>query len=192
MIMDYKKVPVNIYDIMGDIMKGVKKGVALTTKCGERVNSMTISWGTVGILWHKPIFTAFIRQSRFTHKQLLANPEFTISIPAEGAKSSAKYNNRANEILKFIGSKSGYEVDKVSALGLNLIDSDEVSVPGIADFSIVLECRVVYKQDQDKNEIPAEFMPKWYPIIKADEGTSDFHTAFIGEILSAYYVKKEN
>lgn len=32
-----------------EIMQGVQKGVLLTTKNGDRVNSMTISWGTLGI-----------------------------------------------------------------------------------------------------------------------------------------------
>mgnify|MGYP000025433293 CR=1 FL=1 len=31
-----------------EILQGVQKGVLLTTKHGDRVNSMTISWGTLG------------------------------------------------------------------------------------------------------------------------------------------------
>lgn len=34
-----------------EILQGVQKGVLLTTKHGDRVNSMTISWGTLGIEW---------------------------------------------------------------------------------------------------------------------------------------------
>lgn len=41
-----------------EILQGVQKGVLLTTKNKDRVNSMTISWGALGIEWGKPLFTA--------------------------------------------------------------------------------------------------------------------------------------
>jgi len=41
---------------------------------------MTISWGTLGIEWNKPIFTAFIREGRFTKELLDESGEFTINI----------------------------------------------------------------------------------------------------------------
>ena len=42
----------------------------LTTKTDEKVNSMVISWGTLGIEWEKIIFTIFVRENRFTKQQL--------------------------------------------------------------------------------------------------------------------------
>ena len=64
-----------------EILQGVQKGVLLTTKHGDRVNSMTISWGTLGIEWGKPLFTAFVRQHRFTKEFLEATGEFSVNIP---------------------------------------------------------------------------------------------------------------
>ena len=32
------------------------------------MNLMTISWGTIGELWGKPVFTVFVSTSRYTHK----------------------------------------------------------------------------------------------------------------------------
>ena len=29
-------------------------------------NAMTVSWGEAGVLWNKPIFTVFIRPTRYT------------------------------------------------------------------------------------------------------------------------------
>ena len=40
------------------------EGVLLTTKVGERTNSMVIGWGTLGIEWGKTIFTVFVRENR--------------------------------------------------------------------------------------------------------------------------------
>jgi len=39
------------FDYAGDILKLLKTGALLTTKAGEKINSMTIGWGTLGIVW---------------------------------------------------------------------------------------------------------------------------------------------
>ena len=68
------KKEIQVFDYANEIMKAIKTGVLLTTKADGKVNSMTISWGTLGIEWGKPIFTVFIRENRFTKKQLEKNP----------------------------------------------------------------------------------------------------------------------
>ena len=57
---------VNVFDYAGTICKAMKKGVLLTTKLGDAVNTMTIGWGMLGIEWGKPIFIALVRESRYT------------------------------------------------------------------------------------------------------------------------------
>ena len=47
------KKKIDVYEHMGEILKGVKSGVLVTGKADDRVNSMTISWGMVGIEWAK-------------------------------------------------------------------------------------------------------------------------------------------
>lgn len=75
-----------------EILQGVQKGVLLTTKHGDRVNSMTISWGTLGTEWGKPLFTAFVRQHRFTKEFLEATGEFSVNIPVgEFDKTSLRF-----------------------------------------------------------------------------------------------------
>ena len=32
------------------------------------MNLMTISWGTIGELWNKPVFIVYVSTSRYTHK----------------------------------------------------------------------------------------------------------------------------
>ena len=64
------KKEIQVFDYASEIMKAVKTGVLLTTKSDDKVNSMTISWGTLGIEWGKPIFTVFVRENRFTKEQI--------------------------------------------------------------------------------------------------------------------------
>ena len=92
------KKTIDVYEHMGEILKGVKSGVLITGKADDKVNSMTISWGMVGIEWGKPIFVTFIRENRFTRSLIEKTGEFTVSIPIDDS---------AKKILGFCGSKSG-------------------------------------------------------------------------------------
>lgn len=38
------KKEIEVFDYAAEIMKAVKKGVLVTTKVGDKVNSMTVSW----------------------------------------------------------------------------------------------------------------------------------------------------
>lgn len=177
------KKEIQVFDYTNEIMKALKTGVLLTTKTDDKVNSMTISWGTLGIEWSKPIFTIFVRENRFTKFQLEKNPEFTINIP---------YGNFDKKILGVCGTKSGHSTDKIKELNLTLETPNTISVPGIKELPLTLECRVVYKQKQDKHEITEEYRNAFYPqdVDSSFHGANkDFHTAYYGEILSAYMIE---
>lgn len=177
------KKKIEVFDYANEIMKAVKTGVLVTTKVGDKVNLMTISWGTLGIEWGKPIFTIFVRENRFTKQQLDENPEFTINIPI------GEFNKK---ILGACGTKSGRTVDKVGELNLSLEEPESISVPGIKELPLTLECKVIYKQKQDKNEILEDILKVSYPqdVDGSFHGANrDFHTAYYGEIVSAYIIE---
>ena len=92
------KKKIDVYEYMGEILKGVKSGVLITGKDENKTNSMTISWGMAGIEWGKPVFVTFIRESRFTKTLIDKNGEFTVNIPLDES---------AKKILAYCGSKSG-------------------------------------------------------------------------------------
>lgn len=165
---------INVWDYAPTILTELGKGALVTAKAGGKVNPMTIGWGTLGIEWGKPIFTVFIRESRFTKELLEKNPEFTINVP---------YGAAAKEILGYCGSKSGRDVDKVKELGLTLEAPDTISVPGIRELPLTLECKVIYKQDQDREAIDPACRTRCYPQDR------DYHTAYYGEILAAYVIE---
>ena len=87
---------IQVWDYANEIMSALQRGVLLTTKAGEQVNTMTVSWGTLGIDWAKPVFTVFVRENRFTRELLEQNPEFTINIP---------YGSFDKKILGICGTK---------------------------------------------------------------------------------------
>lgn len=165
------------------IMKQLKTGILVTTKAGDKVNSMTISWGTLGIQWNKPIFIVFVKESRYTKQLLDINPEFTLNIP---------YGDYDKRILEICGGKSGRDTDKIKELNLTTELSKNLSVPTIKQFPLTLECKVIYKQKQDELNITTEDRKRFYPEDSKDSfhaENRDFHTAYYGEIVSAYIIE---
>ena len=170
------KQQIAVFDYAQHILQALKTGVLLTVKAGETVNTMTIGWGTLGIEWGKPIFTAFVRESRYTKELLDQNPEFTVNIPWEKPVQS---------ILSFCGSRSGRDTDKIKALNLTLQAPQVVSVPAIEELPLTLECKVLYRRKQDLSAMPGEIQEKFYPQTTGAAG-QDPHTVYFGEIVAAY------
>lgn len=172
------KQKIDLHDYTGAITKALPSGILLTTKADGKVNTMTIGWGMIGTDWSRPVFITFVRKSRFTHELLEKNGEFTINVPID------EFNK---EIINICGTKSGRDIDKIKEMNLTLEEPEEISVPAIREFPLTLECRVVYKQDQDPAAIPQTFIDRFYP--EKSDGKRDFHTAYYAEIVAAYIVK---
>ena len=111
-------------------------------------NVMTVAWG--GICCSVPPCASIsVREATHTYGNLMEHKAFTISIPSEN------YVKQAD----FIGIASGKDVDKFAATGLTPVKSDMVNAPYVAEFPLVLECKVIHTHK------------------------IGLHTQFIGEIL---------
>lgn len=168
------------FEYAGQITKAVQQGILLTVKADDQVNTMSISWGTIGIQWGKPIFTVFVRGCRHTGPMLDKAGEFTVNIPLTGAAD--------REIIRFCGTRSGRDTDKFRALGLTAETPDLVAAPGIRQLPLTLECRVVYRQQQYPQFMLSSDLPTHYPENSQDIH-ADYHTAYYAEILSAYILE---
>ena len=171
---------VNAKDYANEIIKAIPKGVLVTTKVGDKVNSMTIGWGTYGTEWSTEMFAVYVRLSRYTREMLDQNPEFTINVPMDTIEPE-----RLKEILKVCGFKSGRDMDKIGELGLTLEEGEEISVPGLKELPLTLECKVVYRQKQNIELIDKKF-ERFYPV---EENGVDEHYAYYGEVVKAYIVE---
>ena len=177
------KKEINALDYAGQICKAMPKGILMTTKNGDFVNTMVIGWGHIGIEWGRPIFVAYVRESRHTKTMVENHAEFTINVPMGDIDSS---------IIKICGTKSGRDLDKIKELDLHLVDSNVVDVPGIKELPLTLECKVIYKQKQDLSAIPADIIARYYPEVPGADfagETRDFHYAYYGEIVGAYLIE---
>lgn len=180
-VMERQKIEVAEY--ANSILQALPKGILLTSKSGERINSMTIGWGTLGTVWSKPIFMALVREHRFTRELLDKNPEFTISVPV------GEYSKK---IIAICGSKCGRNLDKISEAGITLVEPELISVPAVKELPLTLECRIVYQQKQELAALIEPYRSKSYPqhVDGAAVGANrDAHIAYYGEIVSAYILK---
>lgn len=150
-------------------LAGLPKGAFLTTAADGKVNTMTISWGSIGTVWQKPCFMVMVRPSRYTFELIEKSTEFTVSIPADEMKKA----------LGLCGTKSGRDMDKISAAGLTLLPGKAVSVPVIKECGLHFECRIVYKQTMEPALLNEHNDKTWY----AD---GDYHTLYYGEIVAVY------
>lgn len=141
-------------------------GAFLTTKENGKVNTMTISWGNIGLIWGKQIFTAMVRDTRYTKSAMDNTKEFTVSIPTDDSLKTA---------LGICGSKSGKDTDKIQTCNLELVNSETIETPTVKCSGIVLECKVLYQQRMDTSTLSDEVREKWY-------SDNNMHTLYYGEI----------
>ncbi|MGD9677031.1 MAG: flavin reductase family protein [Vulcanibacillus sp.] len=146
------------------------KGAFLTVDSGEKVNTMTISWGSIGYMWRRPVFMVLVRSSRYTYEIIENSDSFTVSIPFD--------NEEMSKALKICGTKSGRDIDKTNEANITFIPSKEVDSPVVDNCNIYYECKIVYKQKMDPSLILDDNIKSLYD--------NDFHTLYYGEIVACY------
>ncbi len=96
-------------------------------------NAMTASW--VGVCCSEPPCVAVsLRKATYTYGNIVARQAFTISVPSEQYIKEADY----------LGIASGRELDKLARIGLTALPSELVDAPYVAEFPVVLECKVLH------------------------------------------------
>jgi flavin reductase (DIM6/NTAB) family NADH-FMN oxidoreductase RutF len=96
------------------------------------------------------------------------------------------------KILGYCGTKSGRNTDKIADMGLTLEEGESITVPGIKELPLTLECKVIYKQKQDLAAIPEEILARYYPQDvdgSAPGSNRDYHIAYYGEIVNTYIIE---
>ena len=178
------KETIRVSDYAGLITEMLPKGILLNTMA-DKFDSMVIGWGHLGTIWGRQTFVAYVRQSRFTKEQLDRTGEFTVSVPLDGV---------CPKIGKVCGSMSGRDTDKVAEAGITLEEPRTNRTPGIREYPLTLECKVLYRQDQDPALFPEDIRERFFPVAKESSNpvvSRDVHTVYIGEIVDAYIIKED-
>ena len=129
-------------------------------------NTMTVSWGSIGMIWSKPFVQVVVRPTRHTYGFMQTFPDFTL----------CAFDEKHREALRLLGTKSGRDFDKISSSKLTPVHSQKVAAPAFAEANLVLECRKVYQSPFNPEHFIAPEIEKCY-------SESDYHTCYYGEIL---------
>ncbi len=131
----------------------------------DNYNMMTVSWGSLGVMWGKDVFTAVVRPSRHTYKFMENSDYFTASIFPE------EYRDQ----LTFCGRNSGRDVDKTAETGFTPIFNNDGIIFDESELAFI--CRKIYITD---------IVPEGFVGMNYEEAypSGDLHRAYIGEIVS--------
>lgn len=129
-------------------------------------NPMTIGWGSLGIVWGRPIWVVLVRHSRYTYQCIEHTGDFTVNIPPESLA----------DVATFCGTVSGRDHDKMGEKGLTPLASETVASPGIDECAVIYECKVVQKTDVVPENFDPGIIDQCYP-------KGDFHRVYFGEVL---------
>lgn len=158
--LDLKRLDGNVFSMIGE------QWMLITAGTAERCNTMTASWGGLGILWGRPVATCYIRPQRYTREFVEREEYFTLSF----------FGEERRDTLKLCGSRSGREVDKVKECGFT-VETADGGAPYFGEAELVLVCRKLYRQEMTEEcFLDRTVLEKNYP-------NNDLHTVYIGEII---------
>lgn len=155
---DPESIQDNVFRLIG------KDWMLVTAGTRDSFNTMTASWGGMGVLWDKKVCVSFVRPTRYTFEFLEKSGVYTLSFLEE----------QYRDILTYCGTKSGRDVNKVAETSLSPVFADDTVF--FAEARLVVECRKVYFQDIT----PANFLD---PAIEEYYPKKDYHRIYVGEIL---------
>ena len=111
-------------------------------------NVMTIAWGGI-CCSQPPCVTISLRKATYTYGNIIERKAYTLSVP------SVQYVQEVD----YFGMASGRTVNKFKETGLTPVKSELVDAPYIAEFPMILECKLIHHYELG------------------------LHTHFVGEIL---------
>ena len=158
-------IEISPYEIDDNVFKCIGKDWMLITAGDENnFNTMTASWGGLGVLWRKNVSFSFVRKHRHTYGFVENSGTFTLSF----------FDEEYRDALNICGTKSGRDCDKVKVSGLTpeFIDG----TPTFKEARLVLVCKKLYIHDIDPNNFIDMNVNELYP-------AKDYHRMYIGEIL---------
>ncbi|APF21394.1 flavin reductase family protein [Clostridium butyricum] len=148
----------NAFEMIG------KDWLLITAEKDGKVNTMTASWGGVGILWNKKVAYIFIRPQRYTKEFVDFSDRLSVCV----------LPNSYRKELAYLGNVSGKDEDKISNANLKVQKYEDV--PYFDEARLTLICRKLYAQDlKEECFIEKDIIDKWYP-------EKDYHTMYVVEI----------
>lgn len=150
---------------MNPFTKFSKEWGLVTAGTKEKYNTMTVSWGGMGVIWGKNTVTIYVRDSRYTKEFLDGGDFFSLSFLGEEYR----------EALNICGSKSGRDCDKFKTA--NLTPAFRHGLPYPDEANLVIFCKTMAKYTLSEDGFQdADISKKFY-------GNHDMHCMYVAEVI---------
>jgi len=130
-------------------------------------NTMTVGWGSFGVMWNLPFAQVGGRPTRHTFSFTGRYDTFTL----------CAFGEEHRPALQLLGTRSGRDGDKITPAGLTPVAATQVAAPAFEQAELVVECRKIYWDDLDSEH----FLD---PNIESNYPKQDYHRVYFGEILA--------
>lgn len=162
-----KEISINDFQI-NPFAKIGKEWMLITSDNREKVNTMTASWGGLGVMWNKNVAFIVLRPQRYTKEFVDSSNEFSLSFFDENYKS----------ILTYCGKVSGRNEDKIKNSNLHATFINDI--PTFEEASLVVTCKNLYKQ----TIMPDCFIDK--SLDNLNYPNKDYHTLYLAEVTGIF------
>jgi len=136
---------------------------------GDLPNAMTIGWGTIGIIWGRPVFIVYVRPTRYTFQLMEKSEAFSVNFLSE------RYSREIN----ICGTRSGKDTDKIASCNFTMVKGILIPTPYIAESTFHYECRIIERNTVDPVTLDQLIINRYYPL-------KDFHRLYFGEIAGVF------
>ena len=105
----------------------------LTAGDKNNYNSMTIGWGSLGVIWRRPTFTVYVKPERYTYEFIEKSKFFTFSI----------IDQKYMKGFEVYGTKSGRDINKEKESGYHIKFLDDEGIT-FEETKGVFICKIIY------------------------------------------------
>ena len=151
----------NVFELIGS------DWMLITAGAPESYNTMTASWGGMGVLWNRNVCFCVIRPTRYTFQFIEKADVFSLSF----------FEDRYRGALEVCGTKSGRDIDKAAVTGLTPVAGRLAGTTHFEQAKLVIECRKLYTHDIDPSRFLDPDIDNLYPL-------KDYHRMYIGEVVN--------
>jgi flavin reductase (DIM6/NTAB) family NADH-FMN oxidoreductase RutF len=169
-----KEIPGNPAQLIGD------EWMLITAGNKESYNTMTAGWGTLGVIWNKPVATCYIHPDRYTFEFMEKENSdyYTLCF----------FDSVYREALVYCGARSGRDhkdTNKAEVAGLTPLYTENGAVY-FKEAWLVLECRKLYSDRFNAKNFATD-------VVMSRRGTDvqsvynempQYHKFYIGEIVN--------
>lgn len=148
-----------------------KDWMAVTAGSEEKVNSMTASWGGLGVMYGKNVAYIVIRPHRYTKEFIDREETFSLNF----------FDKEYKKTLNYLGTVSGRTEDKIAKSELSVIRYKDT--PYFDEANLVFICKKLFVQSLNTDGLVEDKLKTtWYP-------TGDNHTLYIAEIIDVLQIR---